>query len=248
MAVTLTRASTASDNHGVKAMVYGGAGMGKTVLCTTMPKPIIFSAESGLLSLRKANLERLFGPNQPWVDYDPLVAQINNVQDLADAFKWVTESNEAKQYGSLCMDSASEIAEQILNNAKRQVKDPRQAYGELIEKMETTIRQFRDVPGRHVLITAKMEPSKDELTGITTYGPSMPGAKLGNKLPYFFDEVFRLGVNKDPQGTPYRFLQTQPDMQYQAKDRSGALAPMEAPIMASILHKIMAAPAASTPQ
>lgn len=248
MAVNLTRASAATDTHGVKALVYGPAGMGKTMLCVTMPKPIIFSAEAGLLSLRRANIERVFGAGQGWVDYDPVVAHIKDTTDLMDAFRWATESAEGKQFESLCMDSASEIAEQILNNAKRQVKDPRQAYGELIEKMETTIRAFRDVHGRHVLITAKMEPSKDELSGITTYGPSMPGAKLGNKLPYFFDEVFRLGINKDQTGAQYRFLQTQPDMQYQAKDRSGALAPLETPIMASILHKIMAAPAAAPQQ
>ena len=137
------------------------------------------------------------------------------------------------------MDSISEIAEVVLNNAKRQVKDPRQAYGELIEKMETLIRFFRDIPEKNVYFAAKMEPQKDELTGVVKYMPSMPGSKLGVKLPYFFDEVFRLGINKDQQGNMFRFLQTQPDIQYEAKDRSGALAPMEAPILSAIFAKIL---------
>lgn len=239
MALNFTTASRATQVSGVKAMVYGGAGMGKTVLMATLPTPLLISAESGALSLRQSNLERLFGPGNPHVTYDMPMIEIKTVDDLTDAYNWCANSAEAKQFQSVGIDSISEIAEVVLNNAKRQVKDPRQAYGELIEKMETVIRFFRDLPGKHVCISAKMEPSKDELTGVVKYGPAMPGAKLGNKLPYFFDEVFRLGVNKDQQGNPYRFLQTQPDLQYEAKDRSGALAPVEVPHLGAVFAKIL---------
>jgi hypothetical protein len=109
----------------------------------------------------------------------------------------------------------------------------------LIEKMETLIRAFRDIPGKNVLVSAKMEPSKDELTGIVKYGPSMPGAKLGPRLPYFFDEVFRLGIGKTPQGQEFRFLQTQPDLQFEAKDRSGALQTWEPPHLTHVFNKII---------
>lgn len=239
MALEFTTASQQSAAQGVKMLVYGDSGMGKTVLCATMPRPVLLSAESGVLSLAQKNLEKLFGVNQPWVTYNMPIIQIRSVNDLSEAYDWLTRSAEAKGFDSICLDSLSEIAEQVLNNAKRQVKDPRQAYGELIEKMETSIRAYRDVQGKHVLMSAKMEPMKNELTGVVTYGPSMPGAKLGPKLPYFFDEVFRLGVSKDNAGTPFRFLQTQPDLQYTAKDRSGSLQPMEQPIMASVLHSIL---------
>jgi hypothetical protein len=197
--------------------------MGKTVLCATAPTPIILSAESGLLSLRKFKI--------------PVVV-IKNVDDLTQAYEFVANHPQGKSFETVCIDSLTEIAEQVLNNAKRQVKDPRQAYGELIEKMQTAIRLFRDLPGRNVYMSAKMEPMKDEMTGIITYGPSMPGAKLGPSLPYFFDEVFRLGINKTPNGEQYRFLQTQPEMQYIAKDRSGALDPIEAPNLSNVFSKI----------
>ena len=167
------------------------------------------------------------------------MAKVANVDDLRDIYAWCERSNEAKQFQTICIDSLSEIAEVVLNNAKRQVKDPRQAYGELIEKMETTIRMFRDLPGRNIYMSAKMEPTKDELTGVIKYAPAMPGNKLGPKLPYFFDEVFRLGINKTTQGESYRFLQTQPDLQYEAKDRSGALAPVEQPHLTHIFNKIL---------
>ena len=224
MALKFTTTDQAAQMNGVKVLVYGGAGMGKTVLCSTAPNPIILSAEGGELSLRNMRI--------------PMI-EISTVQDLTEAHQWLSNSAEARQFQTVCIDSLSEVAEVVLNNAKRQVKDPRQAYGELIEKMESVIRAYRDLPNMNVYMSAKMEPSKDELTGVVKYGPAMPGSKLGAKLPYFFDEVFRLGVNKTPQGESYRFLQTQPDLQYEAKDRSGALATVEPPHLAQLFNKIL---------
>lgn len=213
--------------------------MGKTVLMATAPVPVLISAESGALSLRQSNLERLYGVGNPHITYNMPIIEVKTVEDLTDAYNWCASSSQAAQFQTVGLDSISEIAEVVLNNAKRQVKDPRQAYGELIEKMETLIRSFRDLPNKNVVISAKMEPTKDELTGVVKYGPAMPGAKLGNKLPYFFDEVFRLAVGQSPQGEKYRFLQTQPDLQYEAKDRSGALAPVETPVLSAVFAKIL---------
>lgn len=239
MTIQFTTTGQAATVHGVKLMVYADAGIGKTVLCATAPAPLLISAESGLLSLSRKNLERLFGVNTAGICYDIPVIQIRTVDDLTAAHQWCLTA-QAGQIQTVCIDSISEIAEVVLNNAKRQVKDPRQAYGELLEKMESVIRAFRDLPGKNVYMAAKMEPSKDELTGVIKYGPAMPGSKLGPKLPYFFDEVLRLGVNKDPQTQqPFRFLQTQPDLQFVAKDRSGALAPMEVPHLGYIFNKIV---------
>lgn len=243
MALNFSMASIEAATHGVKCLIYGPAGIGKTVLTATMPVPILISAESGALSLKKENLERLFGVGNPQVTYDMPIIKIANVQDLSDAYAWLAQSQDAKPFMSVGLDSITEIAEVVLNNAKRQVKDPRQAYGELIEKMQTLIRLFRDLPGKNVLVSAKMEHQKDEISGTMKYMASMPGAKLGQQLPYFFDEVFRYGVGQTPQGEKYRFLQTQPDLQYDAKDRSGALDPMEYPFLASLFQKIQSAPA-----
>ncbi|UFJ83596.1 ATPase [Stenotrophomonas phage vB_SM_ytsc_ply2008005c] len=226
MALKFTTTNQAAQLHGVKALVYGPSGAGKTTLCATAPSPIIISAEAGLLSLRKFQIP---------------VIEIKTVEDLTEAHRWCSQSAEAKQFATVCIDSISEIGEVVLANAKRQVKDPRQAYGELIEKMMTTIKAFRDLQGKHVYMAAKMEPVKDEMTGIVRYMASMPGSKLGPQLPYLFDEVFRLGINKTPQGEQYRFLQTQPDLQYDAKDRSGALDAIEPPDLNHVITKILGA-------
>lgn len=222
--IKMTTTDQASAVHGVKVLVYGQSGVGKTVLCATAPNPVIISAEAGLLSLRRVSIP---------------VIEVSNVDQLAEAHLWCLKSAEARQYDTICIDSISEIGEVVLANAKRQVKDPRQAYGELLEKMLITIKAFRDLQGKHVYMSAKMEPMKDELTGIVRYGPSMPGQKLGPQLPYLFDEVFRMGINKTPQGEEYRFLQTQPDLQFEAKDRSGSLDRMEPPDLNHVFNKIL---------
>jgi hypothetical protein len=239
VALNFTDANHASMTAGIKALVYGGAGAGKTVLMATAPTPVLISAESGALSLRQQNLERLYGVGNPYICYNMPIIEVKTVEDLTDAYNWCAGSAQAAQFQTVGMDSISEIAEVVLNNAKRQVKDPRQAYGELIEKMETLVRLFRDLPNKNVILSAKQEPNKDELTGVIKYGPAMPGAKLGNKLPYFFDEVFRLGIGQTPQGEKYRFLQTQPDLQFEAKDRSGALAAVETPVLSAVFAKIL---------
>lgn len=239
MTTILKSATELAVNQGIKCMVYGRAGLGKTCLVATAPSPVLISAESGLLSLRRANLERLFGVGTEGITYDIPVIEIKTITDLVNAEIWARTSQEAKQFSTICLDSLTEIGEVVLANAKAQVKDPRQAYGELIEKMTVTIKAFRDLKGFNVYMSAKEERIKDEATGIALAGPSMPGSKLGPQLPYLFDEVFHLGKAKQQDGTEYRYLRTQPDFNNEAKDRSGALDEIEYPHLGYIFNKIL---------
>lgn len=240
MPIQLKAANQLAQMHGVKCLVYGRAGMGKTTLTATAPNPVLISAESGLLSLARANLERLFGVGTPGITYDIPVIEINSIQDLIEAEQWCRQSHEARQFQSVCLDSLTEIGEKVLSNAKMQVKDPRQAYGELLEKMTVTVKAYRDLQGKHVYMSAKEERYKDDASGVTLSGPAMPGSKLGPQLPYLFDEVFYIGTNKDPQSqTSYRFIRTRPDFNVDAKDRSGMLDEVEYPHLGYIFNKIM---------
>lgn len=214
---------------GVKALVYGPAGAGKTTLCATMPKPIIISAESGLLSLRK--VIQSTGVDLP-------VLQVSNMQELHEAFLYVSGPDGA-QFESVCLDSISEIAEVCLTGEKGMTKDGRAAYGQMNEKMVKIIRLFRDLQGKHVLFTAKQETTKDALTGAVSYAPSMPGTTLTKELPYFFDEVFQSFVGQDGEGKSYRALLTELTAQATAKDRSGMLDAVEFPDMNAVIAKII---------
>ena len=221
MAISIKRTREAHAN-GVKLLVFGAAGAGKTSLIKTLPNPIIISAEAGLLSL--------VGEDLPYVE-------VSNMTELKDAYAWLAGSDEARGFESVAVDSISEIAEVVLNYEKKIAKDPRQAYGAMQEQMTDLIRAFRDLPGRHVYMSAKLEKSTDEM-GKVFYAPSMPGNKTGQQLPYFFDEVLALRVEKDADGVPQRALMAHPDGLWTAKDRSGRLDAWEPADLGAVIRKI----------
>lgn len=233
--ISFTDTNTGTSANGVKILVYGPAGIGKTSLISTMPDPVVISIEKGLLSLNPVNQVRMFGKanNIP-------VIEISTYADFQEAYRFVSESEHAKGLNP-CLDSLSDIAEVVLAAQKVLNKDPRKAYGELADKMGELIRKFRDLPGRHVYMTAKQDREKDEAAGMMLYGPSMPGQLLTRGIAHYFDEVFALGVSpKAADGSSYRFLRTCADLQFQAKDRSGALDEIEKPDLGHIISKIQA--------
>jgi len=223
MAIKFTTTKESARTNGVKVLVYGKSGSGKTRLCATAPKPIILSAEAGLLSLR---------------DHAIPVIEINSIDDLDAAYKWLITNSKAKKFETVCLDSISEIGEIVLSAAKATHKDARQAYGELIDHMLKTIKLFRDLQGKNVYFSAKETKLVDSITDTVTFQPNMPGAKLGAELPYYFDEVFNLGLGITDDGKEYRFLRTASNFQYEAKDRSGVLDKKEKPDLTAIFNKI----------
>lgn len=225
MAIKLT--TTGQSATHVKALCYGDAGAGKTVLGATAPNPVIISAESGLLSLSHMNIP---------------VIEVQTLDDVKEAYEFITESKDAEQFETICLDSITEIGEVMLSQYKKEDKDPRKSYGALADHMAQLIRTFRDLEGRHVYFSAKMVRIEDEYTGISTFRPMMPGKTLVNGLPFFFDEVMALRIGEADDGTKYRYLQTEPDMQYTAKDRSGALDMIERPDLTHLFDKILGRP------
>jgi len=209
-------------SHGVKGLVYGPAGIGKTRLCATAPDPLIISAEAGLLSL---------------ADVDIPVIDVKTVDDVNEVYDWIKLSKEADQYKTICLDSITEIAEVLLSTFKAEDKDARQAYGRLADEMTKTIRAFRDLDGKNVYFSAKQARVLNDV-GVTMYLPSMPGKQLLNALPFFFDEVFAYRIGNLEDGTEYRYLQTYADLRYEGKDRSGKLNNIEKPDLAYIYNKI----------
>lgn len=222
MAIKLT--TTKKSSKFVKTLCYGDAGVGKTVLCSTAPNPVIISAESGLLSL---------------AHFDIPVIEVQTVEDVQEAYQYITESEEAKKFETICLDSITEIAEVLLSQYKSEDKDPRKSYGRLSDNMNILVRSFRDIPDRHVYFSAKMARIEDEYSGVATFRPAMPGKNLVNGLPFFFDEVMALRIAKTDDGGSYRYLQTQPDVQYTAKDRSGKLDLIEKPDLSNVFKKIL---------
>lgn len=214
-----------SAADGIKAVVYGKSGVGKTMLIATAPSPFIFSAEKGLLSLRKSSI---------------VYTEISTFKELTDAYDWATKSSEAKKFDTFALDSLSEIAEIVLAQELKQNKDPRKAYGNMQQSMYGLIRSFRDMKGKNVVFVAKQMLIEEGQPPVITkrMSPIMPSAALQNQTPYFFDLILHMSI-ETYDGVPYRVLQTGSTAQYDAKDRSGNLDAIERPDLSAIFKKVL---------
>lgn len=228
MAIKITSVEEAVDDTGIKILVHGLAGSGKTRLCATAEEPtLILSAEGGLLSIRDAG------------DHIK-TAKIMSLAEFDEAYQMLkSDRDEGKQVFSLvALDSVTEIAEEVLKNELEMCNDPRKSYPAFQAKVVALIKSFRNLAGYDVIMTCKQDLIKDDYTGITLRMPSMPGNKLGPAVPYLFDEVFALRVEKDEEGLDYRVIQTNRDIMFEAKDRSGSLNVFERPNLKHIFSKI----------
>ncbi len=216
----IKKVSQTAREHGIKALVYGLAGSGKTTLATTTPEPdktLILSAESGLLSIRDSDVD---------------TAQIKTIADMEEAYEFLQDS----KYTWVIIDSLSEIAELVLVDEKAQSRDGRMAYGNLADRMIAICKMFRDIKGVNIIAIAKEQVEMDAV-GETRFIPMFPGAKLAKELPYLFDMVLCLRVRGEGEEIQRR-LQCQPDEQYPVKDRSGCLDMFELPDWTIINNKI----------
>ena len=203
-----------SREEGVKLLMYGESGAGKTSLIKTAKNPLIISSEKGMLTL---------------ADVDIPVIEIATEKDLDEAFAFAVKS----EYDTICLDSLSDIAETLLISYKEKLTDGRAAYGRLNDVMGKHIRKFRDISGKHVYFTAK--EALVEANGVTVARPMMPGQTLTNNLPYFYDCVLRLTFDKKGNRT----VHTASSYSQVAKDRSNKLDKTEEANLSHIIKKIV---------
>ena len=219
-------------DQGLKILIYGDTGNGKTRTSITCPgKVLILNAEAGVLSIKDWK-------NDPTTNAEDVkVLNVQSIQDVEDARKKL-EAGEL-EFDTVVLDSVSEIAEIMLAEEKRRNKDARAAYGNVNESMTKLLRAYRDLK-MHVLFLCKLKKSNND--GVWMFEPALVGQQLGQQIPYFFDEVFAIRkveeTNEDGQTESNSWLQTNPGQNYVAKDRSNALDDFEVPNITNIIDKI----------
>jgi hypothetical protein len=221
MAIEFINPADAVKKTGLKLLIYGPAGSGKTVLCATAKEPtLIISAEGGLLSIKDA-------PSSI------KIAEVHSRQEFEEVLNYL-KTNGPPAW--VCIDSITEVAQQILEQELTKTKMPMKAYGELSQIAGGFIRELRDLPC-NVVMTCKSKKEKDDSKGVQQYTPKMPGQALGADIAHHFDVVGAMRIFKEDD-TLAHYLQCHHDEQYEAKDRSGKLDTFEKPNLAALKKKI----------
>lgn len=218
MKLTSTKGAGVDRLH---CLIHGPSGAGKTTLIGTTGDDsavLILSAEAGLLPLRDREID---------------VLEITSLDQLAKVVRKLKAGGH--KYRWICLDSLSEMAERILADEKKRQKDPRRAYGEMTDGIVEVVKTMRDMPCHVVTLCKQERVATDE--GLL-YVPSFPGKQLTRLLPYEYDLVLALRAERDEEGRVVRWLQTEQDGRYEAKDRSGVLDTLEPPNLQQLAAKI----------
>ena len=207
----------------LNALIYGHSGFGKTTLASTLSKQnaIVISAEAGLLSLKKHNID--------YVEINP----DSKVSSLRTILSDVAKSG----YDTVFIDSLTEISQAFLDLAKTEFPDSRntmQRFGYYNELMIRFLKYTRDFD-KNIIYTALQKDDKDDV-GRQTHVPSLIGS-IRETCPALFDFVFALRIF-EKEDEKIRVLQTDSGDGYICKDRSGELAQFEKPDLGLIINKV----------
>lgn len=220
----LKPASQMAQQNGVKCLMYGCAGTGKTPLIGTCPRPVAVMTEAGALSVRNQNFPCF---------------QAFTGKEIMEFFDWAHRSNETKNYDTIAVDSLSQLAEIILKEELKQNKDGRKAYGEMARAVMHIAETLFFMPKKHIYLISKLVEEKDE-KGVMTKRPLFPGNKLTADLPHLFDEFWYIGKQQVPgQPQPVLAIRTKETFGIVARDRSGKLQELEQPHLGNLFNKCM---------
>lgn len=232
----LKPAGSLSLKYGVKALLYGKPGSGKTPMLNTAPRPVMLATEPGLLSMRNSTIPT-------WDAYTP--ARID------EFFEWFTKSAEAKNFDTLGVDSGSQMAETYLSEELVKNKDGRAAYGKLSLRFMKWADELFFMPNKHIVMICKMmraEVGKQVIAEGNAFTvemvyqsqPYFPGQDLNVKMPHRYDEILYVDEARVPgQPKPVQAIRTKGTAEILARDRSGNLSELEPPNLTELFAKAM---------
>jgi AAA domain len=215
-------------NFGVKAVIYGPPGSGKTPVINTAPRPVLLACEPGLLSMRGSNVPT-------WEGYTP--------KRIDEFFEWVFGSTETKNFDTICVDSTSHMAEIYLDAALNGKSKSGQkmhglaAYGEMARNTLEHLETLYYVRQKHTYLIAKQEIINEN--GLTLKRPYYSGKELPVKLPHKFDQILQLDIQNVPGVGQVKAFRCQASIDVSARDRTGMLAEFEPPNFTAIVQKAM---------
>jgi len=226
--------STKNLDSRLKFVVYGKSSVGKTTLASTIKeKVLIVSAESGLLCLKKFDIDCIEISKDEKGDLLPKEQRFTRLREV---FKWLGKDPQLiHKYQWIYIDTLTEISQNLYEELVVRFPNPGdklKIFEKLYYGMRGVIKGFRDLPFYHVVFSAHETIEKDKNGRLITRADIL--GKMGQTLPHFFDEVFYMEKLSDDK----RQLVTVKDGLI-AKDRSGMLDQFEPPCLNTVASKIL---------
>lgn len=251
------------EKKGVKLVLLGKSGIGKTTQLKTLPedKTLFVDLEAGDLAVKdwRGDCVRpttwpefrdlvvfLAGPN-PALPPEAPYSQAH----YAHVCEQFGDPAQLAKYDCYFVDSITVLARLALIWAKTQPQavsdrtgkpDTRGAYGLLGSEMLGALMHLQHARGKNVVFVAILDERLDDFNR-KVFVPQIEGSKTAAELPGIVDEVVTLAEIKAEDGASYRAFVTHTVNPYgfPAKDRSGQLEMLEPPNLLALIEKCAAA-------
>jgi hypothetical protein len=249
----------AAGNRGVKMLIVGPTGIGKTSLLRTVdPKSVLFiDVEAGDLAVQNLAIDTLRPRTWPECrDLAVLLAGANpavpadacySAAHYTTAVRELGDHGHHGQYatyfidsitaaGRLCFAWASQQLESLSDRGK---KDLRSVYGLHAREMIGWLLHLQQARSINVVLLGVLETIIDDFNR-TEHRLQLEGARTGRELPAIVDQVITYHWLDFGDGALTRsFVCTSPNQwRYPAKDRSGRLEQLEPPDLGQLIIKL----------
>jgi hypothetical protein len=248
--------------RGVKALIVGPTGVGKTSLLRTVdPATTLFvDIEAGDLAVQDLTIDT-FRP-RTWPECRDLAVAIAGADPAvppdtaysaehygAIAKQLDLDVEQLRQYRTLFVDSITAAGRLCFAWAQQQPeaftdrgkKDLRGAYGLHAREMLAWLMHLQHARAVNVVLLGILETVIDDFNN-KEHRLQMEGQKVARELPGIVDEIVTMQFVDFGDGVPTRaFVCTSPNpWQYPAKDRSGRLEQIEQPDLGKLFTKLSA--------
>jgi energy-coupling factor transporter ATP-binding protein EcfA2 len=257
----ITADERAAETSGVKALIVGPHGVGKTTLIRTLDASgvLFMDIEAGDLAVRDVPVRGTVRP-ETWPEMRDVACwlggpkrQFTDVQSYSQAHydhvcAQLGDPADALGFDTLFVDSISVASRTCLAWGQTQPEaysektgkpDLRGAYGLLGREFVGWVTQLQHIRGKNVILLAGLDQHKDDF-GRLTWEIQVAGQAISRQLPGIFDQVVTMAPIVFGEGeAPVRAFVTQFGNPYgfPAKDRSGRLEPIEEPHLGKLIAK-----------
>jgi hypothetical protein len=248
-----------SEPKGVKSLIIGPSGVGKTSLLRTvaLPTTLFIDLEAGDLAVQDLALHTvrpetweqcrdlavLLGGSNPSLPPAACYSEahykvaVERFGDPAQLSGFHTIFVDSLTYaGRLCLRYAEQQPEAFSDRGK---KDLRGAYGLHARELIGWLMQLQRARPIDVILVAILEKVTDEF-GRHEWAIQVEGSKTGRELPGIVDQIITMQFVDFGDGAQVRtFVCTSPNKWvYPAKDRSGKLEQIEQPHLGKLIEKL----------